>query len=82
MLLGTLCDVIGQFWLQIELHIYYAGAPSPWYCDMVCFPDFYNSVPDFYISVPDCWDYAGIVFIKVKRVSHFIRAVQVYCSLI
>ena len=75
MLLGTLCDVIGQFWLQIELHIYYAGAPSPWYCDMVCFPDFYN-------SVPDCWDYAGIVFIKVKRVSHFIRAVQVYCSLI
>ena len=29
MLLGTLCDVIGQFWLQIELPIYYAGAPSP-----------------------------------------------------
>ena len=45
MLLRTLLVVIGQFWLQIELPVYYAGASRPQQCDMVCFPDFYNSVP-------------------------------------
>ena len=42
----------------------------------------YGLLSRFTISVHDCWDYEVIVFIKGKWVTHFNRAIRVYCTLI